>query len=263
MKLATGTWYQEVLFAFIFHDGFQGAGLTTSSELVRSKHMSACFIKSYTLQRPSNIKMRWWWIWCSLLLDLVVTSMRPISMPRRRQVLEGAASLIHVVAVPKAAFGQDYPVTQVDGKGWREVLTSGQYFVLRQGGTEPPFSSPLVSEKRRGVYVCAGCVSPLFDSTQKFESGTGWPSFAAPRVGAVEVVPRLANLLGAEVKCSQCGGHLGDAFSDGSKFPGTPAEVTNNRYCVDGAALVFVPSDVDAGSVPGDGLTGRKRVLPI
>ena len=57
-----------------------------------------------------------------------------------------------------------YPITQVDGKDWKDVLTSGQYFVLRQGGTEPPFSSPLVSEKRTGVYVCAGCVSPLFDS---------------------------------------------------------------------------------------------------
>jgi peptide-methionine (R)-S-oxide reductase len=166
-----------------------------------------------------------------------------------------------VIIPPQFAFGKNYypATTKINGNDWKELLTSGQYFVLRQGGTEPPFSSPLVDEKRRGVYVCAGCVAPLFDSTRKFESGTGWPSFAAPRVGAVEVVPKLGNLL----KCSQCGGHLGDVFSDGRKFPGTPAEVTGKRYCIDGAALVFVPSDTDAGSVLGDGLTGRKRVLPM
>ena len=128
---------------------------------------------------------------------------------RRRTLCSGVTA---AACSPTAAFAKSrvehYPVQSIDGKDWLEVLSSGQYYILRQGGTEPPNSSPLVSEKRRGVFVCAGCVAPLFDSTQKFESGTGWPSFAAARTG-VETVPTFGNLLGAEVRCGRCGGHLG------------------------------------------------------
>jgi len=155
-------------------------------------------------------------------------------------------------------------VKGVDGLPWTTVLSSGQYFILRQGGTEPPNSSPLLNEKRRGVYVCAGCASPLFDSTQKFDSGTGWPSYASPRRAATETLSSFAGLLGGEVRCVSCGGHLGDVFRDGQKFPGTPAAVSGLRYCIDGAALVFIPSDADAGPIAGDGLTNLRtaRLLP-
>ena len=171
-----------------------------------------------------------------------------------------AAAILCTRAPPAAvAKSRDrYPIQEIDGRPWADVLSSGQYFILRQGGTEPPFSSPLVNEKRRGVYVCAGCVSPLFDSTQKFDSGTGWPSFAYPRVN----VEAISGFLSSEARCGQCGGHLGDIFSDGAKYPGTRAAETGQRYCIDGAALVFVPSDAASGPIAGDGLTGRARLLP-
>lgn len=180
----------------------------------------------------------------------------------RRAAALCVASALVAAPGPRAAFAKSrdgYAVQTIDGKDWDQVLSSGQYFVLRMGGTEPPNSSPLVRESRRGVFACAGCVAPLFDSTQKFESGTGWPSFAAARTGAVETV---SSLLASEVRCARCGGHLGDVFNDGARFPGTRAEVTGRRFCVDGAALVFIPSDASAGSVAGDGLSGRAP-LPL
>lgn len=178
-----------------------------------------------------------------------------------RRLAVSAAAILATVRPPSAVAKSrvdGYPVQTIDGREWIDVLSSGQFFILRQGGTEPPNSSPLANEKRRGVYVCAGCVNPLFDSTQKFESGTGWPSFASPRKG-VEVV---SGLLSSEVRCGRCGGHLGDVFSDGARFPGTRAAETGKRFCIDGAALVFVPSDEASGPLAGDGLTGRARLLP-
>jgi peptide-methionine (R)-S-oxide reductase len=128
---------------------------------------------------------------------------------------------------------------------WSESLSSMQYFVLREGGTEMPYSSILENEGRDGLYVCAGCETPLFESHAKFHSGTGWPSFADMIDDNVEVedVPKFQyQLSGAEVRCRSCGGHLGDVFADGYLFVGTPAFVTGKRYCIDGAALAFVPS---------------------
>tara|TARA_B110001452_G_scaffold103229_1_gene85653 strand:- start:2063 stop:3061 length:999 start_codon:yes stop_codon:yes gene_type:complete len=190
--------------------------------------------------------------------------MHPLSFAttasRRGAALCVAAALTARLPQPATAKSrtEGYALQSIDGREWIDVLSSGQYFVLRTGGTEPPNSSPLYAEKRRGVYVCAGCVAPLFDSTQKFESGTGWPSFAQPRSG-VEVV---GSLVGSEVRCGRCGGHLGDVFGDGAKFPGTPAAITGRRFCIDGAAMVFVPSEQGAGPVAGDGLTGRARIPP-
>ena len=118
-----------------------------------------------------------------------------------------------------------------------------------KGCTEAPNSSPLVREKRAGRFVSAGCGNALFEAAQKFESGTGWPSFASATRGVeVEAVnPINAALLGAELRCGNCGGHLGDVFNDGLLFPGTPAALTGKRFCIDGGALVFEPAD---GSPP-------------
>ena len=191
-----------------------------------------------------------------LLLSSSSRSSTKMPVTGTKEAEESAANAATAAAVAAKAIATN--------EEWKELLTSGQYFVLRQGGTEPPFSSPLVHEARRGVYVCAACVAPLFDSTQKFDSGTGWPSFAASRRNAVDVSPRLSGLLGAEVTCRTCHGHLGDVYyMDGSKFVGTPAEITQRRYCINGAALVFVPLDQDAIYVIGDGLTNRKRLLPL
>lgn len=134
---------------------------------------------------------------------------------------------------------------------WKEQLSGMQYDILRKGGTERPGFSILETEKRVGTFHCAGCGTPLFASADKFNSGTGWPSFARGLAGVeVEKVnPMTANLLGAELRCATCGGHLGDVFQDGVLFVGTEAFQTGQRYCIDGAALIFYP---DADQNPGD-----------
>jgi len=104
-----------------------------------------------------------------------------------------------------------------------------------------------------GTYVCAACPTALFASDDKFSSGTGWPSFATalPGVEAEALDPVRATLGGREVRCGTCGGHLGDLFNDGWVYVGTKAFATGNRYCIDGAALVFKPSD-ESDPVFGD-----------
>ncbi|KAL7523795.1 hypothetical protein ACHAWF_000669, partial [Thalassiosira exigua] len=148
---------------------------------------------------------------------------------------------------------EGYEVRKTDAE-WSESLTSTQYFVLRRGGTESPYSSILEGEDRPGTFACAGCGTALFDASQKFHSGTGWPSFAAfvdDRVETERVSQIQYQLGGAEVRCATCGGHLGDIFADGFLFPGTPAFATGKRYCIDGAALVFLPREGREGEGGG------------
>jgi peptide-methionine (R)-S-oxide reductase len=118
---------------------------------------------------------------------------------------------------------------------WRLRLTPEQFRVLREHGTERAGTSPLNFEKRTGTFHCAGCGQPLFASTAKFESGTGWPSFWAPIEGAVQTtVDRSYGMTRVEVHCSRCGGHLGHVFPDGPRPSG-------ERYCMNGVALEFRP----------------------
>jgi peptide-methionine (R)-S-oxide reductase len=130
---------------------------------------------------------------------------------------------------------------------WKSMLSPMQYKILRQGGTERPGSSRLEPEDRAGIFACAGCGSELFAASDKFHSGTGWPSFARgitdTAIEVEELNPISAKLGGAELRCSTCGGHLGDVFQDGFLFVGTEAFKTGKRYCIDGAALVFYPQD--------------------
>jgi peptide-methionine (R)-S-oxide reductase len=109
---------------------------------------------------------------------------------------------------------------------------------LREAGTERPFTSPLLKEHRKGVFACAGCERDLFDSTTKFDSGTGWPSFWKPLTGAViETEDGSFGMTRTAVSCSRCGGHLGHVFDDGPPPTGL-------RYCMNGLALVFRPQAV-------------------
>jgi peptide-methionine (R)-S-oxide reductase len=122
---------------------------------------------------------------------------------------------------------------------WRQELTPEQYEVVRQKGTEAPFSSELNDVKEPGQFVCVACGQPLFDSQNKFDSGTGWPSFDRPMGDeAVETEPDNSLLMRrTEVLCSRCDAHLGHVFDDG------PADTTGQRYCINGCALEFKPEE--------------------
>jgi peptide-methionine (R)-S-oxide reductase len=125
-----------------------------------------------------------------------------------------------------------FDVTRTDEE-WQATLSPKQYQVLREHGTEPRGSSPLNGEKRPGEFLCAGCGQALFSSETKYESGTGWPSFYAPKDGAVGTSTDRSHLMTrTEVHCSRCGGHLGHVFDDG------PAP-TGLRYCMNGTAMIF------------------------
>ena len=116
---------------------------------------------------------------------------------------------------------------------WRKRLSPAAFNVLRQAGTEAPDSSPLDHQFSAGRYDCAGCALPLFVSTTKFDSGTGWPSFYAPLPKAVQTSSDNSLLMDrTEVHCRRCGGHLGHVFNDGPKPTGL-------RYCMNGVALTF------------------------
>ena len=118
---------------------------------------------------------------------------------------------------------------------WRKRLTPEQYRILREQGTEPPFSGAYVHEEADGVYHCAGCGAALFGSETKFESGTGWPSFTEPAVAkAVRLRPdRSHGSERTEVLCADCGGHLGHVFADG------PTDRGGQRYCINSGALAL------------------------
>jgi peptide-methionine (R)-S-oxide reductase len=127
---------------------------------------------------------------------------------------------------------KSYPIDKPDAE-WRAELTPEQFAVLRKHATERPGSSPLNAEKRAGTFLCAACQTALFDSSTKYESHSGWPSFFAPLEGAVDTTEdRTMGMRRVEVHCASCGGHLGHVFPDGPKPTGL-------RYCMNGAALEF------------------------
>ena len=119
---------------------------------------------------------------------------------------------------------------------WKRTLGPQRYRILREAGTERPYSSPLNNEHRRGVFVCGGCGLPLFASSTKFDSHTGWPSFFRPLANAVVTKSDRTLLIErTEVLCWRCGGHLGHVFEDGPRPTGL-------RYCMNGLALNFRPA---------------------
>ena len=122
----------------------------------------------------------------------------------------------------------DMPETE---EGWRQKLTPEQYAVLRERGTEAPFTGEYVHEKADGTYACVACGAPLFSSDAKFDSGTGWPSFDQALTGAIEThTDATHGMHRTEITCARCGSHLGHVFDDGP----TP---TGKRYCINSVCL--------------------------
>jgi len=118
---------------------------------------------------------------------------------------------------------------------WKKLLSPQQYYVLREAGTEKPFSSPLNKNYKKGTFVCGACKAPLYRSEHKFDSGTGWPSFDRPIEGNVALdVDYKIGYARTELKCNSCGGHLGHSFNDG------PKKTTGKRHCINGVALEFI-----------------------
>ena len=146
----------------------------------------------------------------------------------------GAATAV-LAACGSGAQAKSFPVAHSEAE-WKKRLTKAEFYVLRQEGTERPYSSPLNEEKRKGVFACAGCGNAVYSSRTKFDSGTGWPSFWDAMPGGVGTsrdfklgYPRT------EVHCADCGGHLGHIFDDGPK-------PTGKRHCINGVAMDFRPA---------------------
>jgi len=137
----------------------------------------------------------------------------------------------------------DLPVIKRSSEEWRKVLTAEQFYILRQEGTERPFTGRLLDNHRKGIYRCAGCGTDLFSSETKYDSRTGWPSFWQPiDPGNIrEVVDNSFFIRRVEIECARCGGHLGHVFNDG------PAP-TGLRYCLNSASLTFV--EISANESP-------------
>jgi peptide-methionine (R)-S-oxide reductase len=139
-----------------------------------------------------------------------------------------------VTAMDTKTDTKQYPVTHTEAE-WHKILSPEQYRIMREHGTEPAGSCALNYEKRAGTFSCAGCGQPLFMSKQKFESGTGWPSFNDPVPGSTETsTDRSYFMTRTEVHCSRCGSHLGHVFEDGPP-------PTHLRYCINGVAMNFKP----------------------
>ena len=163
----------------------------------------------------------------------MISTVDPAS-PGRRALLAGVGFAIAGGALRTAAAEGGPALSDAE---WRARLTPEQYAVLRTSATEAAFSSPLDEERRSGRYDCAGCGAALFRSSDKFDSGTGWPSFTRPLPRAVvETDDRSLRRTRTAVSCRSCGGHLGHVFRDGPPPTGL-------RYCMNGVAMAFRPAE--------------------
>ncbi len=143
---------------------------------------------------------------------------------------------------------------QIDEEELKKKLTKEQYHILREKGTEAPFTSPLLHEKGKGMFACAVCGNQLFASDAKFDSGTGWPSFDQALPGSVNMREDGEHGMNrTEVTCANCGSHLGHVFDDG------PKETTGKRFCINGACLLINPEPTSPADRPVEGIVEKPK----
>jgi peptide-methionine (R)-S-oxide reductase len=130
---------------------------------------------------------------------------------------------------------KDYKITKTVDE-WKKLLSPMEFYVLREAGTERAFSSSLNNNKQKGIYVCAACKTPVYKSENKYDSGSGWPSFDSAIKENIELdVDYKIGYERTELKCNTCGSHLGHSFDDG------PQKTSGKRHCINGVALEFIP----------------------
>ncbi|ACH37294.1 peptide methionine sulfoxide reductase, (R)-isomer-specific [Citrifermentans bemidjiense Bem] len=168
------------------------------------------------------------------LLTVLVASVLVVLESGKDSAIVNAASRIKVFSAEKGTYVMSDEIVKSKDE-WKKILTPEQYHVLREKGTERAFSGKYATSHEHGIYRCAGCGLDLFRSEDKFESGTGWPSFTAPiaKENVKTEVDRSLFSTRTEILCRRCGGHLGHVFNDGPKPTGL-------RYCMNSAALQFV-----------------------
>ena len=170
-------------------------------------------------------------LFCLPLSCTQQTTKSPVQNTARKTIQVNQAQHPEKDSLPVADSLQKIIKTE---KQWKEELSDMEYYVLREKGTERPFSGDLLKNKKQGTYVCAACGLPLFSSDTKFDSGTGWPSFYQP-INSTNVAEEKDHSYGwnrIEVLCARCGGHLGHVFDDGP-------EPTGLRYCINAVSLDF------------------------
>ena len=168
----------------------------------------------------------------------------------RREFLLLSAAGIAALSLPMAALAFQQPdsdpekiqkVVKTEVQ-WRKALTANQFAILRQAATERAYSNAFWNNHQKGQYVCAGCGLHVFDSSTKFESGTGWPSFWAPARKAAVIEKRDPDGERVEILCARCDGHLGHVFEDATGEYGIPKTPTGRRFCMNSGAMKFVPA---------------------